>query len=1298
MDGGGFFQAWNLLEWLLTSQGENRKGTSQKECSAVLGHYLFGNTDHFLGRTPSYMEFQEMEEEGEKILKVYYEGRGWVDYRRQNLDDGRLWPQERLAEYHTPTWKIMKYHPEFKTYVSASMLDPEGQERPLPNKVTSWLRGKRCASLTTVKHYMGRTPDYVQLQETPCGKLWVKYQDDAWYCYTRYPNGGIGNEQPDGGDAAPIKYSERFKTFKSPHKDQPLANKIVEWERYKSLALLAVPRKNDDEDPSSGQHTDTHVECPNDDEIRWRHKGPPCERRFVCYGQRAPGGLVYLEREEGVEDSEPEALIYSEELKTWLSPKMTKEKEREGKITAGFKLPGGVVDWLKKYVQRVIKDPLPTLEMYRHQWMKTPWCVVPSYIKTMVPPQLNLPKIEAEVLRFAFRNPVFLVEALTHESFTRSVSPNYQRLEFIGGPLLDLCITLCLQEKELLGVITDPKLYRAIHHCATSPMAYAIAMADSKMAEHILCQSPQLDEGIECFIGRLKQCRRPSMSPSNKANRGDTDSDMSPGSRKSTHSDTSSDPFTKDIASFLKIAPCDAPRVLSDVFKALAGAVFLDSDWYTFLKTLKPFVMEFVIHQFFKVSKTGEYMPLKSSDQKNILRYAFPLEDLRSEFPESDWDVEVAELDVNAFCRGDGAKEKREKMTSLVFERCSESSSKVMLAASLLESPDVEKWRDVAFAVGKLNGRIVCRTVATNPRLAKKRAVWRMHAILKRSLQDKQIRELLIGSASNADLEEDCIAKLAFEKGAIVSPLRKPTASSDLEADPVPSQSVDTDDGAAVFCRKCEKWLNGPTQWKDHRIGKQHRKNAQRRGSPREKGEEVRQNLESDNNDEGKGHNKARPNVQNEVSLLNEWVQHEFGTAEAGAKLLRWEHENEKDIAYTEKGPCFRAVLKVNNDRRDTFYGDYMPSKKSAQRNCASKALEELKQRYHCDSTFTDVAGVNHEHVGSPGNNYEHIASPENNHERGSACAGGDNSWALNAEEKRWTAIDHQPAPVVENDQTPGSIRYSANTTSDANGTNKRRKNTSRARQQAKMPLDNQPQWRWTEEKRQQCVTPAIEDTALQRRAASLTSPQSGDGKPRWVEFTPQQHDSSACWPSVSGEKVASPQWSSVEDKLFEHAQSTKLYSPTPSRGNTDAPHHNTDSTNWPPTTAEDGAENEWGIPDSAALEKDRLPTSDGGSQQLQQNPFSIHRSNESWNPGGFHDSWNSRHFDDQGNSVTTEMTQVMTLNVPPAWGHNGEEQVETQYAICNEWPPKDDYWQWQDERMVGQYPYDGFGCAEWEQ
>ena len=39
-------------------------------------------------------------------------------------------------------------------------------------------------------------------------------------------------------------------------------------------------------------------------------------------------------------------------------------------------------------------------------------------------------------------------------------------------------------------------------------------------------------------------------------------------------------------------------------------------------------------------------------------------------------------------------------------------------------------------------------------------------------------------------------------------------------------------ENGAFYCETCEMWLNGLTQWEDHKIGRKHRKNVRRRGPP----------------------------------------------------------------------------------------------------------------------------------------------------------------------------------------------------------------------------------------------------------------------------------------------------------------------------------------------------------------------------------------------------------------------------------------------------------------------------------
>jgi hypothetical protein len=51
---------------------------------------------------------------------------------------------------------------------------------------------------------------------------------------------------------------------------------------------------------------------------------------------------------------------------------------------------------------------------------------------------------------------------------------------------------------------------------------------------------------------------------------------------------------------------------------------------------------------------------------------------------------------------------------------------------------------------------------------------------------------------------------------------------AEAQAEETPPRSENSENGPggqAVYCKDCWMWLNGPTQWEDHRIGKKHKKN-----------------------------------------------------------------------------------------------------------------------------------------------------------------------------------------------------------------------------------------------------------------------------------------------------------------------------------------------------------------------------------------------------------------------------------------------------------------------------------------
>ena len=61
---------------------------------------------------------------------------------------------------------------------------------------------------------------------------------------------------------------------------------------------------------------------------------------------------------------------------------------------------------------------------------------------------------------------------------------------------------------------------------------------------------------------------------------------------------------------------------------------------------------------------------------------------------------------------------------------------------------------------------------------------------------------------------------------------RRPHAMRDLVHGAPLEEEVDNihppEDGSAKYCPACYMWVNGPTQWVDHLIGKKHKKNVRR--------------------------------------------------------------------------------------------------------------------------------------------------------------------------------------------------------------------------------------------------------------------------------------------------------------------------------------------------------------------------------------------------------------------------------------------------------------------------------------
>ncbi|XP_050208113.1 endoribonuclease Dicer homolog 2-like [Mercurialis annua] len=151
---------------------------------------------------------------------------------------------------------------------------------------------------------------------------------------------------------------------------------------------------------------------------------------------------------------------------------------------------------------------------------------------------LNIRHLES-LLKYTFKDPCLLVEALTHGSYMLPEIPRcYQRLEFLGDAVLDYLITLHLYEKYpgmSPGLLTDMRSASVNNDC------YASSAIREGLHKHILHASQKLHKDIIFTVTNYKKC-----------------------------SSDSTFGWDSEIA---------FPKVLGDVIESLAGAIFVDSGY-----------------------------------------------------------------------------------------------------------------------------------------------------------------------------------------------------------------------------------------------------------------------------------------------------------------------------------------------------------------------------------------------------------------------------------------------------------------------------------------------------------------------------------------------------------------------------------------------------------------------------------------------------------------------------------------------------------------------------------------------
>ncbi|CAF1083057.1 unnamed protein product, partial [Didymodactylos carnosus] len=171
----------------------------------------------------------------------------------------------------------------------------------------------------------------------------------------------------------------------------------------------------------------------------------------------------------------------------------------------------------------------------------------------------NFQNVE-KILNYRFKNKAYLIAAFTHPSnFANRLTLCYERLEFLGDAVLDFLVTreIFMKNKTITpSTVTDIRQDLANN----GRLAYIFVALD--LSRYILHHSTTLFQQISSYA-------------------------------QLEHSETLHDRLDKDIAAY---ADATAPKALADVFEAIVGAIFLDSQnsLQTVWRVIEPFMRNYI--------------------------------------------------------------------------------------------------------------------------------------------------------------------------------------------------------------------------------------------------------------------------------------------------------------------------------------------------------------------------------------------------------------------------------------------------------------------------------------------------------------------------------------------------------------------------------------------------------------------------------------------------------------------------------------------------------------------------------
>ena len=562
-----FFSVAKLWQWL----------TGTNEFAPALLH--LGGSKSFLGRTESYTELWEgelqqlrqlitvpesalspdEEERSGALLLVRYVNYDDAIYRRTSVCGEELRPDTQDAR-----WERVVWDPNIGTYCSPSMKDSQGRCKPLPNKVTAWLRGRAFGALVRIKKCETNTPYYTDLRETLDGELHVLFKDYGVLKYLRPDDddGTLGVEQSGKGDAKELRtlgYSEENKTLLSQSMVRcALPNKVVEWlHGLRSLAQIISGKKS--------STVENAVTTEADGSATWISN----QVRYTCWTEPTQYGGVYVAQ---VEDSqERQELSYSEVRKQWevsVGKPWWKPGNEDKNIHKNWEaVPATAIAWISKYTHE-----LGSIDTVAARLARAPWLHAPAAFLKYFPHMATLQLVDIEkALQHNFRNPQLLVEALTHGSVVQATTPSCERLAVLGEAATQSYIGAQLVQKAQFPTAAtatkDPACQQAmafamprelqIECVQKSHEPAAVCMDIESLRQRLLACCNHVSYAYTCVKLNLHKALHHNAE------------ELKPAVKR----------FAKAVgrgAKWEELIARGAPKALGDVFLACVGAVVLD--------------------------------------------------------------------------------------------------------------------------------------------------------------------------------------------------------------------------------------------------------------------------------------------------------------------------------------------------------------------------------------------------------------------------------------------------------------------------------------------------------------------------------------------------------------------------------------------------------------------------------------------------------------------------------------------------------------------------------------------------